>query len=329
MPARVLLLRDGQLGPHAPRSSPARRSVGPRRRSVPPSSATRSRIPTRPAPEPGARGPSDGPPYGLVTLDRRASRSAPRPSAHRDPAGRGVLERVGQGLLDDAVRGQLDRRRQRPAPRGASSSVTGRARSTRPLVRACSDAGRPAVEGRRGGRLRVAAAVPQQPDQPPHLGQPVDAVLPDDPEGLSREVPGRRWRARRWSGWRWRRGGWRPCRATRGPSGRVRRSPPGAVHLGQQRGLFGAQPGGLGGVAVVAHDRRRSAPGRTPRCRRRTPISSGLRRPPDRPSGTDVDGHGDQPGDPGMRRAAAGGPYSTAAYTRSVNISDRGQVALR
>ena len=36
-----------------------------------------------------------------------------------------------------------------------------------------------------------------------------------------------------------------------------------AVHLGEQRGLLGAQPGGLGGVAVVADDRRRSRPGRS------------------------------------------------------------------
>ncbi len=74
--------------------------------NVPSSRATRSSIPTRPAPEPGARGPSRSP-YGLVTRTVRESSSWA--DGDGDAAGGGVLEGVGQGLLDDPVGGELDR----------------------------------------------------------------------------------------------------------------------------------------------------------------------------------------------------------------------------
>ena len=94
----------------------------------------------------------------------------------------------------------------------------------------------------------------------------------------------------------------------------------GAVHLGQQRGLFGAQPGGLGGVAVVADDpagggggERHDADDHADQQR--------LRRRATPRTGTSVPATVSSPVIHGMRRAEAGGPYSTAAYTRSVNIT--------
>ena len=47
----------------------------------------------------------------------------------------------------------------------------------------------------------------------------------------------------------------------------------GAVHLGEQRGLFGAQPGGLGGVAVVADDPAGGGGREATRAPTTTPIS--------------------------------------------------------
>lgn len=92
----------------------------------------------------------------------------------------------------------------------------------------------------------------------------------------------------------------------------------GAVHLGEQRRLFGAQPGGVGRVAVVADD---PAGGRGPNATMpvTTPISSacGTRHTA---NGTSEPATVSSPVIQGMRRAESGGPYRTAAYTRSVNI---------
>ncbi len=175
------------------------------------------------------------------------------------------------------------------------------------------------VEGGRGGGLGVAAAVAQDADQAAHLGEPLDAVLADDAEGLLRGV--RVVEGERGRGVDGDRGEvvgdhvvQLACHAGAfGGDGLA------AVHLGEQRGLFGAQPGGLGGVAVVADERSRWRRGRTPRCRcrRRSAAPPARATRPRKPS---VPATVSRPVVTGMRRAAAGGPYRTAAYTRSVNI---------
>ena len=76
--------------------------------SSPPITRTRSRMPTRPWPPPSARGLGVPSPRSVISS---CSSSPPRVHAHLGVAA-GVLERVGQRLLHDAVGGEVDAGRQ-------------------------------------------------------------------------------------------------------------------------------------------------------------------------------------------------------------------------
>ena len=153
-------------GPAAGGRGPrTRRRSGCRPRGSPPNSSTRSRMPIRPwppraSPPPVARpvvGDLDDRRVGLVARQRRAA-CAPG----------GVLERVGQRLLHDAVGGQVDAGRQRCAARRH-----GRGRPRAPAARACST--RPAISVERSAAAPAASLVvgAQDAEQPAHL---VEAV---------------------------------------------------------------------------------------------------------------------------------------------------------
>ena len=105
-------LRSGCLD--APDGKPAQMRVPPSgpgpRRSSPPASSTRSRIPTRPKPRPSPLGVEPTP----VVLDRHDERAVARLDADRDAGRAGVLDDVGERLLDDAGR-RSPRRRGRTA----------------------------------------------------------------------------------------------------------------------------------------------------------------------------------------------------------------------
>ncbi|CAM5257175.1 hypothetical protein SHIRM173S_06839 [Streptomyces hirsutus] len=94
----------------------------------------------------------------------------------------GVLQRVGQRLLHDPVRGELHRRRDDAVP-GVGQEVEDdlQAVGAGPLRQ-----GAETVQGRGGGRLPVVGAVAQDADETAHLGQSLDTVLPDHGE----RVPG-------------------------------------------------------------------------------------------------------------------------------------------
>ena len=129
------------------RAGPAsrrRRAARPRRRRRRPPRARACRA----GPRPGRAGPSARPPPASVTSSSNAVRTAAQRT--RRCARPGVLERVGQRLLDDPVGGQLQSGRQRRRGAPATLELTGR-----PAVRTCSsscvDLGRcPAAAPARG-----------------------------------------------------------------------------------------------------------------------------------------------------------------------------------
>ena len=127
-----------------------------------------------PAPSP-CRGAGRAPSSRTSTSSARA-RSAAGPRARRA----GVLEGVGQALLDDAVGAQVDARRQRH-----------RARPRRP-GRPAGRRARPARRAGRSARRRAAARAPRRrrraaaPEQPARLGQRLAAGLLDRGERLAR-----------------------------------------------------------------------------------------------------------------------------------------------
>ena len=247
---------ERQLDPHPPDPPSGRFPAGLERAAQ---QGDRSRIPTRPAPEPGARGPWRVRRTGCVTV---TVSEHVRGRRRRDPdlAGCRVLEGVGERLLDDAVRGELDGRGHAAGRRRRVSSRRRSGRCSRRRAGLGEQRAEP-VEGGRRGRLASPPALGPATARSDGAFRPDPArCSPGSPRAPHGSPPGRRGTARRWSGWRWRTGGWRPCRAARAPSWSVRRRRPAAVHLGQQGGLLGAQPGGLRGVPVVADDH--AGPGR-------------------------------------------------------------------
>ena len=125
---------------------------------------TRSRMPTRPWPPPGACGRARAPGRGRAT----ASSSASVAPVERDRGGRAarVLAHVGQRLLDDPVGGEVDARRQRAAARRSTSSSTGSppraARSSSPA--SCASPGC-------GASSPPSSSLAQHAEQLAHLGQ--------------------------------------------------------------------------------------------------------------------------------------------------------------
>ena len=142
---------DGQCGPDPPDLAVPPCVSGPAS-NVPPSSATRSRMPTRPAPEPGARGP--GP--VAVRAGHRARSSEPvRPGASA------TVTRPGAACLRALVSDSWTMRYAASSTGAGSGAAVGRASSrvkSSPLARRSSgllEQRVEPVERGRGGRLRV------------------------------------------------------------------------------------------------------------------------------------------------------------------------------
>ena len=229
-----------------PRTRPAaaRSRAGARacRRRAP----TRSRMPTSPWPDRSATGAAAA--AAVVAAPRPARRRAVARRGRRAELRRaGVPSGVGQGLLHDAVRGQVDRGRQRRAGRPRRRAATGR---PAPRRRSTS-AGK---VGRARGRRAVAdaASVAQDAEQPAHLVQRAAA-------GRARSSPARPRPAR----------GRRPARAAPTPAwttmtlscARRRRAARGRSGAARRRPPAGPAPRGGAGCSLP--------PARRPRGRRR------------------------------------------------------------
>ena len=166
-----------------------RPALGPARRARRRTARTRSRIPTSPWPAPL------DPCAGLATVVDDLELEAGRLAANGRPdvgAGAGVLDRVGERLLHDAVRGEVDARRER---RGVAldrrASPAARRRAT---ARPAASSSRSVGCGRERGVRRPAS---QDAEQAAHLGQRLAAGVLDVGGGLDRAVRGSRSSIRR------------------------------------------------------------------------------------------------------------------------------------
>ena len=122
--------------------------------SAPPYSAARSRIPISPCPRAAAGAVPAPPPSSITSSSSASGRVARRVTARA--RGAGVLERVGERLLDDPVGGQVELRA--PAARGSPSTARrdGEARP-RVLLQQPVEVGRgPAAARARPRRRRLA-----------------------------------------------------------------------------------------------------------------------------------------------------------------------------
>ena len=144
-------------------SEPGRAADRRPRRSAPPYRRTRSAIPTSPWPEPLR--PVHGPcrPRSAIASSRHGDSQRTVTDGRR---GAGVLDRVGERLLHDAVGGEVDAGRAaaaaRPRRRASTGSPAARERSTRCVELA---------QRRLRRRARCLLAGVQDAEQAAHLGQ--------------------------------------------------------------------------------------------------------------------------------------------------------------
>ena len=186
-----------QLGAHPPEPAP---STGPAD-SRPASRSARSRMPIRPAPDPGRGHAGAG---GAAAGQRVVHRHVSTPPARTRPRTVGpaaaVLERVGQRLLHDPVRGEVDADRQRP---GLRRPCPARPPARRPRARptsSSSSCSRARVGGSPGSSAssRSSSIIRRISARPCTLLSRMHGQRLADPgRGPGRAATARRWRGSR------------------------------------------------------------------------------------------------------------------------------------
>ena len=256
--------------------------------SVPPCSATRSRMPSRPWPRPSPSRPAPRP-SSRTTSSTRVVAVAQHDVDARHRAG--VLEHVGERLLGDAVERQVDRARQRP--RAALARTAARAaRRGRPASTSASSCAVARLRARVPRRPRSARSTPSSRRIWPSASRPVSPIVRSAAaacrRAAARRPPPRRRPARRSPTASARR-----RRAARGRSARARsprRPPPAGRARSPAAGCAPAAPRAAPGASAATRPapppagRRRPSrprPRATRRCRRRSSQRSAASSAPD------------------------------------------------
>ena len=141
--------------------------------------ATRSRMPTRPRPPPATPAAT----AAAVVDDLDGERVLLVAHGHRRARLAGVLERVGQRFLDDAIGGEIEAGRQAPAPRPPRAAATGS-----PASRTCAQSALQLAEARRRVEARAVVGRAQDAEHALDVAERLAAGRLDAAQGLAGQL---------------------------------------------------------------------------------------------------------------------------------------------